>query len=82
MTPEDVLIPARTSERADFITAPKEEAAAVEIGLNAAIVSMIGGEPQNSYRLIARARLASCASFWIVHAPKTSNPGDRASRLG
>ena len=46
MTPEDVLIPARTSERADFITVPKEEAAAVEIGLNAAIVSMIGGEPQ------------------------------------
>ena len=46
MTPEDVLIPARTTERADFITAPKEEAAAVEIGLNAAIVSMIGGEPQ------------------------------------
>src|SRR5271166_3426387 len=46
MIPEDVLIPARATERADFITAPKEEAAAVEIGLNAAIVSMIGGEPQ------------------------------------
>ena len=46
MTTEDVLIPARATERADFITAPKEEAAAVEIGLNAAIVSMIGGEPQ------------------------------------
>ncbi len=46
MTPEDVLIPARTTERADFLTAANEEAAAVEIGLNAAIVSMLGGEPQ------------------------------------
>ena len=46
MTHEDVLIPVRTTERADFIPAPKEEAAAVEIGLNAAIVSMIGGEPR------------------------------------
>ena len=46
MTREDVLLPVRTTDRADFITAPKEEAAAVEIGLNAAIVSMIGGEPQ------------------------------------
>ena len=46
MTTEDILIPAWATERADFITAPKEEAAAVEIGLNAAIVSMIGGEPQ------------------------------------
>lgn len=46
MTTEDVLILARATERTDFITAPKEEAAAVEIGLNAAIVSMIGGEPR------------------------------------
>ncbi len=45
MTSEDLLIPARTAQRAG-IAAPKEEAAAVEIGLNAAIVSMIGGEPQ------------------------------------
>lgn len=46
MTSEDVLIPARMTDRAGSGVTPKAEAAAVEIGLNAAIVSMAGGEPQ------------------------------------
>jgi hypothetical protein len=46
MTSEELLIPARTVQLTAGATAPNEEAAAVEIGLNAAIVSMIGGEPQ------------------------------------
>jgi hypothetical protein len=43
MTSEDLLTPARDARRAGGATG---EAAAVEIGLNAAIVSMTGGEPQ------------------------------------
>jgi hypothetical protein len=46
MTSEELLIPARIAHKAGDAAAPREAAAAVEIGLNAAIVSMIGGEPQ------------------------------------
>jgi hypothetical protein len=46
MTSEELLIPARIAHKAGDAAIPREAAAAVEIGLNAAIVSMIGGEPQ------------------------------------
>lgn len=46
MTSEDLLIPSKAVRKSDTVAPQKEEAAAVEIGLNAAIVSIIGGEPQ------------------------------------
>jgi hypothetical protein len=46
MTPEDLLIRENTAQDGQPVAASGEETAAVEIGLNAAIVSMICGEPQ------------------------------------
>ena len=46
MTSEDLLIPPKAVRKSETVAPHKEEAAAVEIGLNAAIVSIIGGEPQ------------------------------------